>query len=149
MFFFFASAPSFDARMVKKRKDDELLRGGRSDITHVFIFPSFLLRFLSPSLSTQSFSSFLERVVVVVVCRCCCQRNLKEKEREYISFRFSQKRKLKRTIWHMEKHTFKMRSLFFSPRQPFRAEGMKTERWKEKTTKRGSGDGRSLRSRSF
>ena len=101
MFFFFASAPSFDARMVKKRKDDELLRGGRSDITHVFIFPSFLLRFLSPSLSTQSFSSFLERVVVVVVvvCRCCCQRNLKEKEREYISFRFSQKRKLKRTMW--------------------------------------------------
>ena len=96
MFFFFASAPSFDARMVKKRKDDELLRGGRSDITHVFIFPSFLLRFLSPSLSTQSFSSFLERVVVVV---CRFQRNLKEKEREYISFRFSQKRKLKRTMW--------------------------------------------------
>ena len=59
--------------------------------------------------------------------------------------RFSQ-RKLKRAIW---RNTFKMLSLFFFPRQPFRAEGMKTERWKEKTTKRGSGDGRSLRSRSF
>jgi hypothetical protein len=71
-----------------------------------------------------------------------------EREREGIYFfPFFSKEKAQKD--YVEKHTFKMRSLFFSPRQPFRAEGMKTERWKEKTTKRGSGDGRSLRSRSF
>ena len=84
MFFFFVSAPS-DERTVKKRRDDELLRGGRSDITHVFIFP-FLPLSLSFALNTKLLVFLTGEERVVVVCR---QRNLKEKERgNILRYRF-------------------------------------------------------------
>ena len=69
-------------------------------------------------LSTQSFSSFLERVVVVVVVVSLLSEEF-EREREGIYFFpfFSKEKKAqKRTIW---RNTFKMRSLFFFPSPTF------------------------------
>lgn len=84
MFFFFVSAPS-DERMVKKRRDDELLRGGRSDITHVFIFP-FLPLSLSFALNTKLLVFLTGEERVVVVCLETEREGIRESEREYISF---------------------------------------------------------------
>tara|TARA_B110000459_G_scaffold203213_1_gene258784 strand:+ start:3160 stop:3534 length:375 start_codon:yes stop_codon:yes gene_type:complete len=102
--------------MVKKRKDDELLRGGRSDITHVFIFPSFLPLSLSFALNAKLFVFLRARC-----CCCCCVSLLSEefeREREGIYFfPFFSKEKAQKD--YMEKHTFKMRSLFFFPSPTF------------------------------